>query len=122
MQDISFHMTGPMKARRATIHDRAADGKLTLVPDLALPQPPEMDMGGHGLYATAGDYIKSSYTSGPNGRRVAPICRPNFPSGAAQTYGPPRGERSGPAATGGDPHSSPKNHAPIPLRQREVAG
>jgi methyl acetate hydrolase len=58
MQDISFTMTDSMKARRATIHDRAADGKLTPLPDLALPQPPEMDMGGHGLYATVGEYMK----------------------------------------------------------------
>ncbi len=58
MQEISFHMTDSMKARRATIHDRTADGKLTPLPDLALPQPPEMDMGGHGLYATVGEYMK----------------------------------------------------------------
>ena len=58
MQDIGFQMSDSMKARRVTIHDRAADGKLTPLPDLALPDPPPMDMGGHGLYATVGEYMK----------------------------------------------------------------
>ena len=44
MKDIGFTMTESMKARRVTIHDRAQDGKLTPLPDLVLPQPPEMDM------------------------------------------------------------------------------
>ena len=73
MTDISFNMTESMKARRATIHDRAQDGKLTPLPDLALPQPPEMDMGGHGLYASVGEYMKFirmvlNDGAGPNGR------------------------------------------------------
>ncbi len=58
MQDTAFTMTDSMKARRVTIHDRAADGKLTALPDLVLPQPPAMDMGGHGLYGTVGEYMK----------------------------------------------------------------
>ena len=73
MQDIAFTMSESMKARRVTIHDRAADGKLTPLPDLALPQPPEMDCGGHGLYATVGEYMKFirmflNDGAGPNGR------------------------------------------------------
>jgi len=71
--DIAFTMTDSMKARRVTIHDRAADGKLTPLPDLTLPQPPEMDCGGHGLYATVGEYMKFirmilNDGAGPNGR------------------------------------------------------
>jgi methyl acetate hydrolase len=58
MKEIGFRMTDAMKARRAVIHDRAADGKLTPLPDLVLPDPPPMDMGGHGLYATIGEYMK----------------------------------------------------------------
>ena len=58
MKDIGFTMSESMQARRVTIHDRAADGKLTPLPDLVLPQPPAMDMGGHGLYATVGEYMK----------------------------------------------------------------
>ncbi len=73
MQDIAFTMTDSMKARRATLHDRAQDGKLTPLPDLVLPQPPEMDMGGHGLYGTVGEYMKFirmflNDGNGPSGR------------------------------------------------------
>lgn len=58
MADTAFVMNDSMKARRAVIHDRAQDGRLTPLPDLTLPQPPEMEMGGHGLYGTVGDYMK----------------------------------------------------------------
>ena len=85
MVDIGFTMSESMKARRATIHDRAMDGKLTPLPDLVLPQPPEMDMGGHGLYASVGEYMKFirmmlNDGAGPNGRvlraeTVAQMCR-----------------------------------------------
>jgi methyl acetate hydrolase len=73
MSDIGFTMSESMKSRRVTIHDRAADGKLTPLPDLMLPQPPEMDMGGHGLYASIGEYMKFirmmlNDGAGPNGR------------------------------------------------------
>ena len=73
MNDTSFVMTPSMQERRVTIHDRAMDGKLTPLPDLVLPQPPSMDMGGHGLYATVGDYMKFirmilNDGAGPNGR------------------------------------------------------
>ncbi|MBL8351283.1 MAG: beta-lactamase family protein [Burkholderiaceae bacterium] len=73
MVDIGFRMSESMKARRAVIHDRAADGKLTPLPDLVLPDPPAMDMGGHGLYATVGEYMKFirmllNGGAGPNGR------------------------------------------------------
>ena len=71
--DIGFTMSDSMLARRAVLHDRAQDGKLTALPDLILPQPPEMDMGGHGLYSTVGEYMKFirkflNDGAGPNGR------------------------------------------------------
>jgi methyl acetate hydrolase len=77
MTDIAFTMTDSMQARRATIHDRAQDGKLTPLPDLTLPQPPAMDMGGHGLYSTVGEYMKFirmflNDGNGPNGRVLNP--------------------------------------------------
>ncbi len=73
MTDISFTLTPDMLARRAVLHDRAQDGKLTPLPDLILPQPPPMDMGGHGLYASIGEYMKFirmflNDGAGPNGR------------------------------------------------------
>jgi methyl acetate hydrolase len=58
MQDSAFTLTDSMRTRLATIHQRNADGQLTAQPEVVLPQPPEMDMGGHGLYATIGDYMK----------------------------------------------------------------
>lgn len=77
MSDIGFQMSESMKTRRVTIHDRAADGKLTPVPDLVLPAPPSMDMGGHGLYSTVGEYMKFirmilNDGNGPNGRVLKP--------------------------------------------------
>ncbi|GAA6140284.1 serine hydrolase domain-containing protein [Hydrogenophaga sp. 5NK40-0174] len=77
MKDIGFTMTDDMAKRRATIHDRAADGKLTPLPDLALPQPAVMDCGGHGLYGTVGEYMKFirmflNNGDGPNGRVLKP--------------------------------------------------
>ena len=85
MADTRFGLTESMAQRRATIHDRAADGKLTPVPALVLPDPPPMDMGGHGLYATVGDYMKFirmllNDGDGPHGRvlraeTVQAMCR-----------------------------------------------
>ena len=60
------------------------DGKLTPQPELALPQPPELEAGGLGLYSTVGDYMKFirmflNDGAGPNGRvlkaeTVAQMC------------------------------------------------
>lgn len=58
MTDIGFGLNDSMRSRRVSLHDRAADGKLTALPDLVLPDPPAMDMGGHGLYASVGEYMK----------------------------------------------------------------
>ena len=73
MNEIGFRMSDSMKARRVTIHDRAADGRLTPLPELVLPDAPAMDMGGHGLYGTVGEYMKFirmilNRGAGPNGR------------------------------------------------------
>ena len=91
MNDIGFTMNESMQARRAVLHDRAADGKLTPLPDLILPQPPEMDMGGHGLYASVGDYMKFirmvlNDGAGPNGRvlkaeTIATMVKNGLPAG-----------------------------------------
>lgn len=77
MQDIAFTMSESMAQRRATIHDRAADGRLTPLPDLSLPQPAVMDCGGHGLYGTVGEYMKFirmmlNDGAGPHGRVLRP--------------------------------------------------
>ena len=91
MTDIGFVMSDSMHARRAVLHDRAQDGKLTPLPDLMLPQPPEMDMGGHGLYASVGEYMKFirmmlNDGAGPHGRvlkaeTVEQMCKNGLPAG-----------------------------------------
>jgi len=58
MHDIAFTRTADMKSRTATIHARGEDGSLTPMDDFALPDNPEVDMAGHGLYASVGEYMK----------------------------------------------------------------
>ena len=57
MTDTSFTLTPALRERRATMHQRSDDGSLTPT-DFELPSPPDIDMGGHGLYSTALDYMK----------------------------------------------------------------
>ncbi len=58
MDSTAFFISPAMRERLAKIHHRGADG--SLAPDMALeiPQQPEFEMGGGGLYGTAGDYLK----------------------------------------------------------------
>ena len=73
MEDIAFSLTPSMHSRLAVIHQREADGSLTPLPDLQLPPDPEVHMGGHGLYASIGEYMKFirmwlNDGAGPQGR------------------------------------------------------
>jgi methyl acetate hydrolase len=73
MEDIVFSLTPSMRSRLAVIHQRGADGSLTPLPDMQLPPDPEVHMGGHGLYASIGEYMKFirmwlNDGAGPNGR------------------------------------------------------
>lgn len=73
MQDIGFSLTPAMRQRLAMVHARNADGSLTAMMDFELPAEPEVHMGGHGLYATVGEYMKFirmwlNDGAGPNGR------------------------------------------------------
>jgi methyl acetate hydrolase len=58
IEDMAFSLTPSMRERLATIHQRGADGSLTPLPDMQLPAEPEVDMGGHGLHASIGEYMK----------------------------------------------------------------
>ena len=58
MTSTAFTITPAMRPRLARMHQREADGALTPLPDFELPQEPEVHMGGHGLYATVGDYCR----------------------------------------------------------------
>ncbi|MCI5047604.1 MAG: beta-lactamase family protein [Aquisalinus sp.] len=57
MNDTDFQATDEMRTRMAKIHQRDESGGLTAI-DLDLPPEPGMYCGGHGLYSTAGDYLK----------------------------------------------------------------
>lgn len=58
MDSTAFRITPDMRARMARVHHRRPDGGL--VADLAreIPQDPEFEAGGGGLYSTACDYLK----------------------------------------------------------------
>ncbi len=73
MRDVAFSLTPSMRSRLARMHARNADGSLTPMADFELPSNPDIDMGGHGLYATVGEYMKFirmwlNDGAGPNGR------------------------------------------------------
>ncbi|MFW0793409.1 serine hydrolase domain-containing protein [Gordonia sp. CPCC 205515] len=55
--NMSFELRPDFRTRPAGMHQREPDGTLTPT-DFELPSPPDIDMGGHGLYGTVGDYMK----------------------------------------------------------------
>jgi len=57
MTSTAFAITPDMRARLAKVHARDASGALAPI-ELELPQQPEFEMGGGGLYSTVGDYAK----------------------------------------------------------------
>jgi methyl acetate hydrolase len=89
MVDTRFAMNASMRERRAVVHKRDADGGLTPMPEFELPAEPEVEMGGHALYSTAGDFMKFirmwlNDGVGANGRvlrteTVAQAARNNLP-------------------------------------------
>jgi methyl acetate hydrolase len=56
MKDTGFKLTPDRRARLAGMHARGGDGTLTPIA-FELPQEPEFEMGGGGLYGTAADYL-----------------------------------------------------------------
>ena len=58
MNDTAFRITDSMRARLAKIHQRGEDGSLEPQMELEIPQEPEFEMGGGGLYGTVGDYLR----------------------------------------------------------------
>lgn len=57
MDSTGFFITEGMRRRLASTHLRGEDGQLAVFP-FEIPQEPEFEMGGGGLYSTAGDYLK----------------------------------------------------------------
>lgn len=57
MTSTSFKISESQRQRLASMHARGADGSLEVFP-FEVPQEPEFQMGGGGLYGTAQDYIQ----------------------------------------------------------------
>ena len=58
MSDTAFKISDAMRRRQAKIHQRGDDDGFTPLHDLEIPQAPEFEMGGGGLYGTMQDYAK----------------------------------------------------------------
>lgn len=56
MKDTGFRIGAPQRQRLAKVHVRTPEGFQAT--DTELPQQPEFDMGGGGLYSTVGDYLR----------------------------------------------------------------
>ena len=56
MKDTGFKLTQNHRARLVGMHARGEDGVLLPI-DFEIPQEPEFEMGGGGLYGTAADYL-----------------------------------------------------------------
>lgn len=57
MADTAFRLSPAMQERLATVHRRDREGVLQ-ASEIRVPQEPEFEMGGGGLYGTAGDYLR----------------------------------------------------------------
>jgi methyl acetate hydrolase len=56
MRDTGFRIRDDQRARLARVHARTPEGTLAI--DFEIPQTPEFEMGGGGLYSTVGDYLR----------------------------------------------------------------
>lgn len=56
MHSTGFRITKEMRKRMSRLHERDADGNLT-AGDFEVPQEPEFELGGGGLYSTAPDFL-----------------------------------------------------------------
>src|SRR5215475_5561116 len=56
MKDTAFKLTQERRARMAAMHARSPDGTFAPI-EFEVPQEPEFQMGGGGLYGTASDYL-----------------------------------------------------------------
>jgi methyl acetate hydrolase len=58
MRDTAFKITDEMRRRLAKIHQRGEGDRFEPQLELEIPQAPEFEMGGGGLYGTLPDYAK----------------------------------------------------------------
>lgn len=76
MHDTSFRISAAMRPRLAKLHQRGENGALAAT-EFEIPQEPEFEMGGGGLYSTAPDYLKFIHMilnrgRGPDGQVLKP--------------------------------------------------
>jgi CubicO group peptidase (beta-lactamase class C family) len=57
MRSTSFKLSPSQRARLASVHARGADGGFTVL-SFEIPQEPQFEMGGGGLYGTVPDYLR----------------------------------------------------------------
>ncbi|SDB47515.1 serine hydrolase domain-containing protein [Belnapia rosea] len=57
MEDTHFRLGAAQRSRLSAMHVRGADGRLSPIA-FEVPQEPEFEMGGGGLYGTAPDYLR----------------------------------------------------------------
>jgi len=57
MDSTGFKITPDMRARLAKVHQRSPEGVLAPI-EFEMTQEPEFEMGGGGIYSTAGDYLE----------------------------------------------------------------
>src|SRR5215469_16721390 len=67
MKDTAFKLTQEHRNRLVAMHARQADGSVTVIP-FEVPQEPEFEMGGGGLYGTAPDYLAFAQIFSNGGR------------------------------------------------------
>ncbi len=73
MNDTGFKLSPERRARLVGMHTRGDDGTVTPI-EFEIPQEPEFDMGGGGLYGTAADYLAFQRVFLNDGR---PLLRPD---------------------------------------------
>ena len=57
MHNTGFRLTPDLRSRLAKVHQRDPDGSLRAI-EFEVVQDPEFELGGGGLYSTAGDYLR----------------------------------------------------------------
>lgn len=70
MHSTAFRLTPELRSRLAKVHQRDPDGTLRAI-DFEVVQEPEFELGGGGLYATAGDclrFVRAILNNGVLGR------------------------------------------------------
>ncbi len=58
MSSTGFRLDASKRKRLARLHQREPSGEMREMVDHELPQDPEVQMGGHGLYSTVPDYCR----------------------------------------------------------------